>query len=256
MGKRSQWGNAMSVHVSSWVWDHAECEGNELLIMLALADYANDEGVCWPGMATLSRRCRCHVSTIQRNIAKAVERGDMELTARSKDNGNADTNLYKFTKYVEHRNSHLGTGRKLRGGVVANCGEDWSQLEGGTGRTAMVCKPSVKEPSEEKKAQAARLPLANPELEHLFDQFIISRKKMRKPLTEYAQYLASKKLNEHTPEDAKIALENSIEGSWQKLYFSEDKAKSSNGHAIPQRGDGYTSAKMSTEEMYKRGLIS
>lgn len=43
----------------AWVWDHSPYEGAKLLVHLALADYTNSEGRCWPSQASLARRARC-----------------------------------------------------------------------------------------------------------------------------------------------------------------------------------------------------
>lgn len=63
----------MSVHVSSWVWKHAEAKGNALLVLLALADMANDDGVCWPSKQHLADRTRLSLSTVKRVIGQLRE---------------------------------------------------------------------------------------------------------------------------------------------------------------------------------------
>jgi hypothetical protein len=48
----------MSIKVASRAWDTSKQSGTRLLTVIALADYANDEGIGWPGMGTLARKCR------------------------------------------------------------------------------------------------------------------------------------------------------------------------------------------------------
>lgn len=51
----------MSLKLMSIVWDRAPFEGTVLLVLLKLADFANDDGWCWPGidrLATAARRSR------------------------------------------------------------------------------------------------------------------------------------------------------------------------------------------------------
>jgi hypothetical protein len=57
----------MSVRVMSAVWE-INLPDSEKLVLLALADAANDEGVCWPSMATLVRKCSKSDRTIQAAI--------------------------------------------------------------------------------------------------------------------------------------------------------------------------------------------
>lgn len=40
------------------VWECSQHKGSELLVLLALADFADDEGVCWPSIPTLSKKSR------------------------------------------------------------------------------------------------------------------------------------------------------------------------------------------------------
>ncbi|MFN3597285.1 MAG: helix-turn-helix domain-containing protein [Rubricoccaceae bacterium] len=47
----------MSLRWMSAVFDAPEPQGTDRLMLLALADNANDEGVCWPGVETLQRKC-------------------------------------------------------------------------------------------------------------------------------------------------------------------------------------------------------
>src|SRR5690606_13395065 len=46
-----------SLRWMSAVFDAPEPQGTDRLMLLALADNANDEGVCWPGVETLQRKC-------------------------------------------------------------------------------------------------------------------------------------------------------------------------------------------------------
>ena len=48
----------MSVKVSQSVWAHSRAKGAELLLLLAIADVADDEGVAYPSIATLARKIR------------------------------------------------------------------------------------------------------------------------------------------------------------------------------------------------------
>ena len=40
------------------VWSHSQQNGGELLVMLALADFANDAGECWPSIPVLAQKSR------------------------------------------------------------------------------------------------------------------------------------------------------------------------------------------------------
>lgn len=53
----------------SAVWNSSEAKGTTRLVFLALADNArDDDGVAWPSVATLARKCRVDERTVQRAI--------------------------------------------------------------------------------------------------------------------------------------------------------------------------------------------
>jgi hypothetical protein len=62
----------MSVRVMTQVWD-LDLPDSEKIVLLALADSANDEGHCWPSMASLVRKCSKSDRTIQAAVRSLVE---------------------------------------------------------------------------------------------------------------------------------------------------------------------------------------
>lgn len=58
----------MAVKISHWVWQHSGAKGNDLLVLLALADNANDDGVCWPSLRYLAEKTRLHENTIRSRL--------------------------------------------------------------------------------------------------------------------------------------------------------------------------------------------
>lgn len=64
----------MSIKVMTWVWDHAQVKGGELLLLLAIADHADDEGRnAWPSLNRLVERTRVDRRTVQR-LLRSLER--------------------------------------------------------------------------------------------------------------------------------------------------------------------------------------
>jgi hypothetical protein len=56
------------------VWD-LELPDSDKLVLLALADSANDEGHCWPSVASLVSKCSKSERTIQGSIKRLVDEG-------------------------------------------------------------------------------------------------------------------------------------------------------------------------------------
>ena len=66
----------MSVRVMTQVWE-VDLPDSEKLVLLALADCANDEGGCWPSMKTLTAKCSKSDRTIQAAIKSLVAKGHL-----------------------------------------------------------------------------------------------------------------------------------------------------------------------------------
>lgn len=66
----------MSVRVMSQVWS-LDLPDSEKLVLLALADCANDEGSCWPSMKTLADKCSKSDRTVQTAIKSLVSKGHL-----------------------------------------------------------------------------------------------------------------------------------------------------------------------------------
>lgn len=62
----------MSIRLMTLVWDIRWPTQNHLLVMLKLADYANDEGgKIWPAVSTIAGQAQCSDRTV-RNVLKAL----------------------------------------------------------------------------------------------------------------------------------------------------------------------------------------
>lgn len=62
----------MSIRVMSQVWDNGPEKQGHLLVMLALADYADDAGKCWPSIASIAAKARMSERGVQK-IIRALE---------------------------------------------------------------------------------------------------------------------------------------------------------------------------------------
>lgn len=97
----------MSIQAMTWVWEHSESEGNARLVMLKIANSANDEGEdAYPSQETIARHCRISVRTVRRIVAQLVKTGELEVI----QNGGGSRylrddrrpNLYRFPKMAGH----------------------------------------------------------------------------------------------------------------------------------------------------------
>ena len=66
----------MSLKAMTWVWEHSPAAGTELLVLLAIADNADDTGAnAYPSTDTLARKTRLDTRTVQRVIRRLADRG-------------------------------------------------------------------------------------------------------------------------------------------------------------------------------------
>ena len=89
----------------SWVWDNSPYDGAALLVHLALADYANDEGICWPSQATLAAKARCTDRYVRSVTARMVEAGFLEIAEPSNGVSSHKYRLLSPRNSVPPRNS-------------------------------------------------------------------------------------------------------------------------------------------------------
>ena len=85
----------MSIKLMNQVWETSKHEGSTLLILLALADHANDEGLCWPSIGRLARRGRVGERHAMRILAGLEASGDVVVIERG--GGKGRSNLYRVT---------------------------------------------------------------------------------------------------------------------------------------------------------------
>lgn len=73
----------MSVLVSSWVWKHSESRGTDRLVLLAIADHADDRGgSAYPSIAHLAEKCAVARTTVMHAIERLEVLGELEVMRR------------------------------------------------------------------------------------------------------------------------------------------------------------------------------
>jgi hypothetical protein len=73
----------VSIRLIAAVWDQADAAGGELLVLLAMADWANDEGRrCFPTQDALARKARMTDRGVRKCLDRLVEKGYIERIGR------------------------------------------------------------------------------------------------------------------------------------------------------------------------------
>src|SRR6267378_1264309 len=73
----------MSIRLMSQVWEDTRIGSQaELLVLLALADHARDDGLCWPSMRSIAGKARIEERSAQRIIRRLIEKRFVELVSK------------------------------------------------------------------------------------------------------------------------------------------------------------------------------
>ena len=109
----------MSIAALNWAWSQECPTPTSKLVLLALADKANDDGECWPGMSTVAEMAGVSVRQVSTHLARLEDEG--LLVRRRKRNARGWLGSYTFhlnvptgsTLPVESQEKQAATGSTL-----------------------------------------------------------------------------------------------------------------------------------------------
>ncbi len=128
------------------VWRHSQQKGSALLLLLALADYADERGVSYPSIGTLARKTRMTERNIQKLLRQIEGDGDLVIEDNAGPNG---ANRYRLIipqggeNFSPPRRPKSGGGGEpqFTGGV--NAETPGGELQGSKGVNAGSPDPSL-----------------------------------------------------------------------------------------------------------------
>ena len=251
----------MSVLYLSKVWAHSRAEDAALVVLLAIADFADDGGYAYPSVATLAAKARKTERTTQRAIQALQKTGELEVDPQA---GRRGCNLYRVI--VDRPSPSLPapawgdthvTGDKLTGVTLTTRGGDIDDRGGRhlrhKGVTPMTPEPSgtvirtVIEPSGKARAKPKQGQLGiddtpkadptsdlpenwSPELRQAWIDWCQHRRDKRKPVTPTARRYQIAQLAKWTDRQAIENIEHAIRLEWQGIY---DRPKQGRGRGTP-----------------------
>jgi helix-turn-helix protein len=69
----------MSIRVIDQVWRRSQHKSGNLLVLLALADHADDRGRAWPGIPLLARKARLSERHARRCLNELIASGEVKI---------------------------------------------------------------------------------------------------------------------------------------------------------------------------------
>jgi hypothetical protein len=86
----------MSFGASAVAWHHSQAKGTDLLVLMSLANYINDDGA-WPKVETIAKGARTSVRQVHRSLAVLKELGEIDWQhGAGVGRGVYKSNLYKL----------------------------------------------------------------------------------------------------------------------------------------------------------------
>jgi hypothetical protein len=136
----------VSVRAMAKVWECSKHGGTELLALLALADFADDEGTAFPSVGTLARKCRLQPRRMNYILASLQESGELEIRANK---GRLGTNLYRIRLHAQ--GMHSSAGVHGNAGVHSTASPPCTPVREPLHSSADKPSITIKEPSSSKK---------------------------------------------------------------------------------------------------------
>lgn len=199
----------------SQIWDNGPTDRAELVVMLALADYANDEGECWPSMAGIAQKARM----TERGAQKILRRLEKTCWLKIETGGGRggknhyvilDGNPEQHSVNTEHRMEE----KPRTGEHKPRTGEQKTPNGGSPEPSITIKEPSIN------KTREALCRVLKPETA---DDFIAHRKAKRAKLTLRAAELIADKLDGLSDPDA--AVFESIANGWTGVFPKAEPAQ-------------------------------
>lgn len=99
----------MSVMTMARVWELSRNKGNDLLMLLAIADFADDEGNAYPSVPTLAKKCRMKPRNANNILAALRVSGELEV---QQNEGPRGTNRYRIVLPADPLQEHAGVQKR------------------------------------------------------------------------------------------------------------------------------------------------
>lgn len=96
----------MSTKLQGYVWDacaSSGIKGTKLMIMVLLADYSSDEGICYPNIKTISQQIGAGKSTIFKALKELESEGWLRRENRRKGNRQTSSMYYLNVEKLEEK---------------------------------------------------------------------------------------------------------------------------------------------------------
>lgn len=220
----------LSIRVMTQVWANSQQKGSGLILLLAIADHANDDGYAYPGVETLAKKSRMSERNTRYVLDQLVAGGELAI---ARGTGPKGTNEYRV---LVSPNLELfdGGGAKIAGAKFAPATERSAGVQPSVKRGATAIAPessvNVSKPSE-RATRATRLK-GDWVLPKAWGEWALTEQPTWTP--EHVRKVALIFFN-HWTSTGKNAAKTDWLKTWQNWVWKEPALKGSplNGHGQP-----------------------
>lgn len=220
----------MSIALMSEVWK-SNLPMTEKMVLLCLADFANDRGECWPSIDTIADKCSCSDRTVQKAIKSLREMGILIIQDKP---GRSHQFQIEGRKLFTPENS---SPPKISAKGVKNIhhgGERASPKPSITTTRTIIEEEAKASPSL--RARAASNPFPKPDWANgdVWADFLANRKRKRLPNTATAHRGLLADIAKFTDDDWPPGrlLEHATAKGWAAIYEPDERKGGKNGTAI------------------------
>jgi hypothetical protein len=238
----------MSVAATNYVWTQSPAEGADRLVLLALADFADESGNCFGSWGKLEEKTRLARATVARCLRRLQDRGELimvEKGHRKLAGDGAEASIWKIPGVSAEMGLRMRPVSE-RDPSSVRMRPKWCQNETPTIRNIKernnsadapapaISSPSL--PSSEKEAPKPKrtppkfdpssLPLPHgPGFAAVWVDLIEHKRQKRSPLTEIGARRLLKQLAEFNERDAVEKMERAIVNNYSGVVFPDELQK-------------------------------
>jgi len=240
----------MSVAATNYVWTQSSAEGADRLVLLALADFADESGNCFGSWGKLEEKTRLARATVARCLRRLQDRGELimvEKGHRKLAGDGAEASIWKIPGVSAEMGLRMRPVSE-RDPSSVRMRPKWCQNETPTIRNnkernkgADAPAPAISSPShpsfsevaapKPKRAPAPKfdpssLPLPHgPGFAAVWVDLIEHKRQKRSPLTEIGARRLLKQLAEFNERDAVEKMERAIVNNYSGVVFPDELQK-------------------------------
>lgn len=115
----------MSVWATAWAWEVEVGSGGAKLVLLALADFADERGECWPAQETLGRMTEQDPRTVRRHLLRLSKKDIVARSQRCNERGERISDFYRLLAPANRLRPEARPADKSSGGAKPS-GQKWS----------------------------------------------------------------------------------------------------------------------------------